>query len=142
MDGMCWIPACLDAHLICPLFPKRILQSSGSFRASFNRLLRRASDLDSAVLHVRSTLDKDLRAGEKALAQLLCLSASVQATLALCSSPPLLNQPVPGLSEIAHLVVLHALQPVAKGGADQAVDGVCEKSLAVEEGAHLNTELP
>ena len=33
-------------------------------------------------------------------------------------------------------------QPIAEAGADEAVDGVGEEALAVEEGAHLDAELP
>lgn len=92
----------------------------------------------SALLRVNNAL----RAREKALAELLLCVAAVQATLPLGSPPPLLNKSVASLSEVAHLVVLHALEPVAEAGADKTVDRVGEEALAVEEGTHLNTELP
>lgn len=90
------------------------------------------------LLRVNNTL----RACEKALAELLLCGAGVQAALPLGSPPPLLDQSVASLSEVAHLVVLHALEPVAEAGADKTVDGVGEEALAVKEGAHLDAELP
>lgn len=100
-------------------------------------LLRSAGDLPGAV-----GVDNNLGAGKQALAELLLCGAGVQAALPLGSPPPLLNESVAGLAEVAHLVVLHALEPVAEAGADKAVDGVGEEALAVEEGAHLDAELP
>lgn len=100
-------------------------------------LLRSAGDLPGAV-----GVHNNLGAREKALANLLLCGAGVQATLPLCSPPPLLDQSVASLAEVAHLVVLHALQPVAEAGANEAVDGVGEETLAVEEGTHLDAELP
>jgi hypothetical protein len=100
-------------------------------------LLRSAGDLPGAI-----GVNNNLGAGEQTLAQLLLGAAIVEATLPLGSPPPLLDQSVAGLAEVAHLVVLHALEPVAEAGADEAVDGVGEEALAVEEGAHLNSELP
>lgn len=92
----------------------------------------------SALLGVNNAL----RAGKETLAELLLCVAAVQAALPLGSPPPLLNKSVASLSEVTHLVVLHALEPVAEAGADKTVDGVGEEALAVEEGAHLDTELP
>jgi hypothetical protein len=100
-------------------------------------LLRSAGDLPGTI-----SVYNNLRAREKALAELLCCGAAVQASLPLRSPPPLLNESVAGLAKVAHLVVFHALQPVAEAGTDEAVDGVGEEALAVEEGAHLDAELP
>jgi hypothetical protein len=100
-------------------------------------LLRSASNLPVAL-----SINNNLGASKQALAELLLCSAGVQAALPLGSPPPLLDQSVAGLAEVAHLVVLHALEPVAEAGADEAVDGVGEEALAVEEGAHLDAELP
>lgn len=99
-------------------------------------LLRSGGDLPVAL-----SIDNDLGASKQALAELLLCGARVQA-LPLGSPPSLLDQSVAGLTEVAHLVVLHALEPVAEAGADKAVDGVGEEALAVEEGAHLDAELP
>jgi hypothetical protein len=100
-------------------------------------LLRSAGDLPGAV-----GVNNNLGAGKQTLAELLGGAAIVEATLPLGSPPPLLDQSVASLAEVAHLVVLHALEPVAEAGADEAVDGVGEEALAVEEGAHLDSELP
>lgn len=102
-----------------------------------NNLLRSAGDLPGAI-----GVNNNLRAGEQTLAELLLGAAIVETTLPLGSPPPLLDQSVTSLAQVAHLVVLHALEPVAEAGADEAVDGVGEEALAVEEGAHLNSELP
>jgi hypothetical protein len=100
-------------------------------------LLRSASNLPVAI-----GVNNNLGASKQALAELLRCGAGVQAALPLGSPPPLLDQSVAGLAEVAHLVVLHTLEPVAEAGADEAVDGVGEEALAVEEGAHLDAELP
>jgi hypothetical protein len=115
-----------------PPLPIQPLHSSLS-----TNLLRSAGDLPSAV-----GVDNNLGAGEKALTKLLLGAAIVEAALPLGPPPPLLDQSVAGLAEVAHLVVLHALEPVAEAGADEAVDGVGKEALAVEEGAHLDSELP
>ena len=120
-----------------------------SLASHFSHLLLRLPSLRSPVL-LRSTSDlpgavgvgNNLGAGKQTLAELLLGAAVVEATLSLGSPPPLLDQSVAGLAQVAHLVVLHALEPVAEAGADEAVDGVGEEALAVEEGAHLNSELP
>lgn len=114
-----------------------ILQLSTLHPSHSRHLLRSAGDLPGAI-----GIDSNLGAGKQALAELLLCGASVQAALPLGSPPPLLDQSVAGLAEVAHLVVLHALEPVAEAGADEAVDGVGEEALAVEEGAHLDAELP
>jgi hypothetical protein len=120
-----------------------IPRSSSSFtclhlHTSLNtNLLRSAGDLPGAI-----GVDNNLGASEKALTKLLLGAAIVEAALPLGPPPPLLDQSVAGLAEVAHLVVLHALEPVAEAGADEAVDGVGEEALAVEEGAHLDSELP
>ena len=101
-----------------------------------SHLLRSGGNLPSAI-----GIGNNLGAGKQALAELLLCGACVQA-LPLGSPPPLLDQSVAGLAEVAHLVILHALKPVAEAGADEAVDGVGEEALAVEEGAHLDAELP
>jgi hypothetical protein len=100
-------------------------------------LLRSAGNLSSTI-----SVHHNLRARKKALAELLRCGAAVQASLPLRSPPPLLNESITGLAEVAHLVVFHALQPVAEAGANEAVDGVGEEALAVEEGAHFDAELP
>jgi hypothetical protein len=100
-------------------------------------LLRSAGNLPSTI-----SVHHNLRARKKALAELLRCGATVKSTLPLRSPPPLLNQSVAGLAEVAHLVVFHTLQPVAEAGANEAIDGVGEEALAVEEGAHFDTELP
>lgn len=112
------------------------LQSSVLLILHTQHLLRSGSDLPVAI-----GIDNNLGASKQALAELLLCGARVQA-LPLGSPPPLLDQSVAGLAEVAHLVVLHALEPVAEAGADKAVDGVGEEALAVEEGAHLDAELP
>jgi hypothetical protein len=100
-------------------------------------LLRSAGDLPRAI-----GVDNNLGAGKQALTKLLLGAAIVETALPLGPPPPLLDQSVAGLAEVAHLVVLHALEPVAEAGADEAVDGVGEEALAVEEGAHLDSKLP
>lgn len=112
------------------------LQSSVLLILHTQHLLRSGSDLPVAI-----GIDNNLGASKQALAELLLCGARVQ-TLPLGSPPPLLDQSVAGLAEVAHLVILHALKPVAEAGADKAVDGVGEEALAVEEGAHLDAELP
>jgi hypothetical protein len=114
-----------------------ILQPSFTAFLPTSHLLRSAGDLPAAI-----GVGNNLGAGKQALAELLLCGAAVEATLPLGSPPPLLNQSVASLAEVAHLVVLHALEPVAEAGADEAVDGVGEETLAVEEGAHLDAELP
>ena len=52
------------------------------------------------------------------------------------------GKPVARLTQVAHLVVLDALQPVAEGGADGAIDRVGEETFTVEERAHFDAELP
>jgi hypothetical protein len=84
-----------------------------------SHLLRSAGDLPVAL-----SINNNLGASKQALAELLLCGAGVQAALPLGSPPPLLDQ------------------PVAEAGADEAVDGVGEEALAVEEGAHLDAELP
>ena len=58
----------------------------------------------------------------------------------LRSSPSLLQKDVARVAQVAHLVALDALQPVAEAGAETAVDRV-GPGLA-EEGAHFDAELP
>lgn len=117
--------------------PSLIIFSPPSFTILHTpHLLRSGGDLPVAL-----SIDNDLGASKQALAELLLCGARVQA-LPLGSPPSLLDQSVAGLTEVAHLVVLHALEPVAEAGADKAVDGVGEEALAVEEGAHLDAELP
>ena len=121
--------------------PQAFLSSSHSlpipsFPPSFHSLsITQHSATQRLVISLR-------RASEKALTKLLLSTTIVKATLPLSPPPPLLNQSVAGLAQVAHLVVLHALEPVAEAGADEAVDGVGEEALAVEEGAHLDAELP
>jgi hypothetical protein len=78
-------------------------------------LLRSAGDLPRAI-----GVDNNLGAGKQALTKLLLGAAIVETALPLGPPPPLLDQSVAGLAEVAHLVVLHAL----------------------EEGAHLDSKLP
>lgn len=124
-----------------PGFASRPLRSSSTTvhlpQSLFTILLRSAGDLPGAV-----GVGNNLGAGKQTLAELLLGAAIVEATLPLGSPPPLLDQSVACLAQVAHLVVLHALEPVAEAGADKAVDGVGEETLTVEEGAHLNAELP
>jgi hypothetical protein len=108
-----------------------------SFVVQTSPLLRSAGDLPGAI-----SVNNNLGAREQALAELLLCGAAVEASLPLGSPSPLLNQSVASLAEVAHLVVFHALQPVAEAGADETVDGVGEETLAVEEGTHFDAELP
>lgn len=96
----------------------------------------------SNLLRSAGSVNNALWACEKALAELLLCGAVVQAALPLGSPPSLFNKSVASLSEVPHLVVLHALEPVAEAGTNKTVDGVGKEALAVEEGAHLDTELP
>ena len=122
--------------LFFPICKLDNLQSSFDIIFHTPHLLCSGGDLPVAI-----GVDNNLGAGKQALAELLLCGARVQA-LPLGSPPPLLDQSVAGLAEVAHLVVLHALEPVAEAGADEAVDGVGEEALAVEERAHLDAELP
>ena len=83
-----------------------------------------------------------LRGGKETLLVPLEMVADVWLTLPLCSSPSLLKQRVSGLSQQAQLSVLGSLQPVSERGADAAKQGESPQSVALENGAHLNAELP
>lgn len=72
---------------------------------------------------------------------LLGVGRGVEA-LPLSAPPSLLQQRASGVCEDAHLPVLDALQPVAKGSANAGVHGVGPEGLAGEERAHLNAQLP
>ena len=135
---MCPTSECMCAHTdhsrVAP--PQSFLSSSShSFLTPAPSIPQQLSTAQHLVISL-------LRASEKALTKLLLSTTIVKATLPLSPPPPLLNQSVAGLAQVAHLVVLHALEPVAEAGADEAVDGVGEEALAVEEGAHLDAELP
>lgn len=135
----CTSPIFLPSIALVPISKPNILQFSSSILLIHQtpHLLRSAGNLPVAL-----SINNNLGASKQALAKLLLCGAGVQAALPLGSPPPLLDQSVASLAEVAHLVVLHALEPVAEAGADEAVDGVGEEALAVEEGAHLDAELP
>lgn len=81
------------------------------------------------------------RSSKQTLLVLLVVCADVDA-FSLGTSSSLLEQCVAGVGENAQLSLLDALQPVTERGADAAEERVCPESVALEDGAHFNAELP
>lgn len=63
-------------------------------------------------------------------------------SITLCLPSPLLQQSPLALAQHLRLPVVHALQPVSEARAAERIDGVRPQGGAVEEGAHLDADLP
>lgn len=63
-------------------------------------------------------------------------------SIALCLPRPLLQQSPLPLAQLRGLSVVHALQPVSEARSAERIDGVRPQGGAVEEGAHLDADLP
>lgn len=62
--------------------------------------------------------------------------------IALCLPRPLLHQSPLPLAQLRSLSVVNALQPVSEARSAERIDGVRPQRGAVEEGAHLDADLP
>lgn len=63
-------------------------------------------------------------------------------SIALCLPRPLLHQSPLPLAQLRSLSVVNALQPVSEARSAERIDGVRPQRGAVEEGAHLDADLP
>jgi hypothetical protein len=63
-------------------------------------------------------------------------------SITLCLPRPLLQQSPLPLAQLLRLSVVHTLQPVSEARSAERIDGVRPQRGAVEEGAHLDADLP